>query len=160
MRKLLLGSISFLLFASIAVAGPEPPAPVDLDFRKAAGTKWIEFTSVVKNVGKEKESVFWRIRNRDSQKRKLKLVENLSGDGVGDYKVRWLTGGDDISNKVDDSSGYKFDLASKEKRVFEVTLQGKNDNPGPLCVTPFFYVVGEPNPYTYGLYVNDGGVCG
>ena len=160
MRNLLLASICLVLFVPIAAAGPAPPAPIDIDFRKSPGSKWIEFTSQVKNVGQQKETVFWRVKNRESQKHKMNLAEFRGGDGINDYKIRWLTESEDISDKVDDAAGYKFALAAKEKRVFEVTLQAKNGNPEPLCLTPSFYVEEADSAWNYGLYVNDSGVCG
>ncbi len=161
MRKLLIASISLAFLAPIAFAGPAPPAPVDIDFRKSPGSEWIEYSSVEKSVGKKQAPVYWRITNRESQKQKVSLFEHLSGPGVGEYKIRWLTAGNNITRKVRNESKYRFSLDGGETRKFKVTLKGKSNSPAGLCVTPFFNAKGDGSgPYLYGLYVNDSGVCG
>jgi hypothetical protein len=105
MRKVLICLLASAVVAPIATARPVS-GPVDVDFRKSQNSDWIEFTSVRKNVGAKTQSVFWRVKNRDSQKQKLRLVQDLGGAGVGDYKVRWFTGGDNVTGQVAVEPGY------------------------------------------------------
>ena len=160
MRKLLLCAAISALVAPAALAGPPPPAPIDIDFKKAPGSQWIEYSAVRKNVGRSTKSVFWRVTNQDTDSRRTKLSEILGGPGVGDYRIRWFHGRSDITKIVRDSS-FNFRLGSGSKLKFKVTMEAKTSQPDPICVTPSFDVTRDPGPpYTYGLYVNDDGVCG
>jgi len=159
MRRILAVLIVLGLVAPMAAAGPNP-APIDIDFKKKPGGKWIEFTSVTKRVGETYKSVYWRVRNRDTGDHDISLTEYKSGDGIVDYRIRWFKGGKRITEKVQ-GSGYEFVFASDETRTFEARIKAKDANPRPLCLVPRFEVPGDPaGPYSYGLYVNSSTVCG
>ena len=159
MRKLVICVIVLALFVPTAAAGPAPPAPIDIDFRKSPRAPWIDYSSMRKNVGQKTVSVFWRARNQDTEHHVVDLTENLGGEGVNDYRIRWFRGKTDVTKKVT-GPGYEFSLSPDDKRKFEVTIKARKANPKPVCITPFFNVAGDPTSYSYGLYVNDDGVCG
>jgi len=160
MRKLLLALIAFALLVPAAAAGPPPKYPIDIDVAKQAGGPWIDNGFVRKNVDKKTESIFWRVRNREDHKLDLTLETLKSGSGAGDYRVRWFRGDKDITKEARDGE-FAFGLRSGEKKTFEATLNPKVSNPGPVCIIPFFTVHNDViGDYSYGVYVNDDGVCG
>jgi len=144
----------------MAAAGPPKPAPFDIDFKKKPGGPWIEYTSGQKRVGQEPKAVFWRVRNQDTGDQDVSVEERRSGDGQDDYRIRWFRGDKDVTNDLR-GPGYEFTFASDESRKFKATIKAKKANPGPLCLTPAFTALAQPDvTYSYSLYVNDSSVCG
>jgi hypothetical protein len=161
MRKLLAGTLALLIVVPSALAGPPSKFPVDVDAATQKG-EWSDNGLVRRNVGQRFESFYWRVQSRDDRRRAVTLTDLKAPDG-SDYRVRWFRGSNEITSRVV-GAGYEFDLPPEARRgtaVFEAQIKAKVPNPDPVCLIAYFALEGEePGPYSYGVYVNDGGVCG
>ena len=128
-RAISAGTAMLLLGSGLALAGLPG---VELEGSKTADGTYKDLTRV--RVADNRD-VFVRASNESGDPYDATLMDQATGPGKGDYKLRWFKGDQEITEAVR-GSGYEFSVANQDQERFRVRVKVKANNPKRLCFVP------------------------